>query len=757
MNRKRMIRWVIGIPLLVAVLITVIVMCEPEKDGMNRAMAAKSVALLFQSPQELDSWKKEQKVSHFSADVQQEWYVPYMEYLYETGCLTEAETPATPESAEGVLTFREAASIAAYISPDFEKLVNVTSRNENEPYQEEAWWLLYDSFLKSVQNPEGVQKRNLFIYGTPENIPGTDAWTAYTSLGIVKFSGLSLDYLIDHEAEVFIRGNEILHVNADLGTEVEYKNVWLSDGDSEKMEIYVGEITREFAFRKKMKKAESLLGNIADISLKDGKITKVSVKKERVRGRVLSVQDDGVEIEGYGLLPMDDEFLVLKTYGDVQRQTLDDILVGYDMQEFVVAKGKICAVLTVRAFSADRIRVLLMDENFKKLYHNEVQLQCSEPLTVSQGDTSSEISAGELLNYAHGDSCFQEGRIILTPPLGEEIHVNSLKRSQGIPSYSGRLELIDTDEGLVLINELYLEDYLKKVVPSEMPSSYEKEALKAQAVCARTYAYMQIQENTYSKYGAHVDDSTNFQVYNNIEENARTTAAVQETYGKLLLYQERPAAAYYYSTSCGTTTDGSVWGGDGSNVPYLKAKTLQPGQRTLDITDNEHFLLFIKNQEFASYDAEFPFFRWNVVTDAEVLTRNIGGVGSVQKVEITERGPGGVAKSMKVTGSDGSKTITGQNAIRSALGDESLTIQKKDGTTATGWTSLPSGFLAVEDAGTSEKGVKRFRIYGGGFGHGAGMSQNGAQGMAKLGMGYEEILKFFYEGVTVAQAREHNG
>lgn len=753
MNRKRMIRWVIGIPLLVAVLITIIVVYEPERDGMNRALAAKSVALLFQSPQELEDWRQKQKSSRFSADVQNEWYVPYMEYLYEMGFLTEAEVPAVPESAEGVLTVREAAQIAARISPDLEKLVNAANRNEQKPYSEEAWWLLYDSFLKTVQNPDGVQKKKLYIYGTPENVLGTDAWNAYTSLGRVKFSGLSLDYLIDHEAEVLIRDDEILHVCADLGTEVEYKNVWLSDGDPEKLEVYVGEITREFAFRKKMKKAESLLGNIADISLKDGKITKVSVKKERIRGKVLSVQEDGVELEGYGFLPMDDEFLVLKTYGEVQRQTLADILVGYDMQEFVAAKGKICAVLTVRAFSADKIRVLLMNENFKNLYHTEVRLQCPEALVLTQGDTSSEISAGELLCYTHGDPCFQNGRVILTPSQGAEISVHSFLRAQGIPSYGGRLELIDTEEGLVLINELYLEDYLKKVVPSEMPASYEKEALKAQAVCARTYAYMQIQENTYSGYGAHVDDSTNFQVYNNIEENARTTAAVQETYGKLLLYQEQPAAAYYYSTSCGTTTDGSVWGGDGSNVPYLKAKALQPGQRTLDITDNADFLSFIKNKEFASYDADYPFFRWNVMTDTDVLTRHIDEVGTVQMIEITERGPGGIARTMKVTGSDSVKTITGQNAIRSALGDESLVIRKKDGTETTGWTSLPSGFLAIEEAGVSETGAKRFQIYGGGFGHGAGMSQNGAQGMAKLGREYEEILKFFYEGVTVAQVR----
>ena len=83
------------------------------------------------------------------------------------------------------------------------------------------------------------------------------------------------------------------------------------------------------------------------------------------------------------------------------------------------------------------------------------------------------------------------------------------------------------------------------------------------------------------------------------------------------------------------------------------------------------------------------------------------------------------------------------------LGDASLTIHRKDGGTTTGWSSLPSGFLSIEAAGMDSDGVALFKIYGGGYGHGVGMSQNGAQGMAKEGMGYEEILKFFYDGVSV--------
>lgn len=66
---------------------------------------------------------------------------------------------------------------------------------------------------------------------------------------------------------------------------------------------------------------------------------------------------------------------------------------------------------------------------------------------------------------------------------------------------------------------------------------------------------------------------------------------------------------------------------------------------------------------------------------------------------------------------------------------------------------MPSGFIAIENAGKNDQGVRLFKIYGGGYGHGVGMSQNGAQGMAKEGATYEEILTFFYDGVTVEELK----
>lgn len=751
MKKKRFFRWVLGIPVLVIVLILIIITHEPEKEGITRAMAAKSVALAVKSPEELAEWQQEYKASHFAAESLGQWYVIYLDFLYENGYLSEESVPAEEKTAEGMLTYGEAAEIAAAVSPELKNQIRVTKKNSSKPYPEESWWLLYDSLLKRADPDQKVETKSVLIYGTIENVPDTPAWTAHTNLGQLRFDGLTLDHSIDHELSVYIRGSQIIHVREDLGTDVTYENVWLSDGTDEALTVYVGDIERELPFRKKSKKTDDLIHNLADIRLENGKVTKVSLKKERITAKVLSVQEDGIELEGYGLVPFDDEYQILKIYGDLKRQQPSDILVGYDMQEFVVAKGRICAVLTVRDFEAEKIRVLVMNNGFQGLYHDSVVVSCDGAVTMTQGENTSQAAAGEELAFAPGDERLKEGRLILEPEEGKELKVCSLERSQGQPSYGGRLELLDTEQGLVVINELYLEDYLKKVVPSEMPTEYEKEALKAQAVCARTYAYMQIQSNTYSQYGAHVDDSTNFQVYNNIETDSRAAAAVEETYGKLLLYDGRPISAYYFSTSCGTTADGGVWGGDPAKTPYLKSVALQPGRKSLDLTSNQAFAEFIKEKDVTAYDASYPFFRWNVTTNADILTENISGVGTVQSVQVTERCAGGVANKLLVKGTEGERTITGQNSIRAALGDPRLTINRKDGKTSEGWSSLPSGFLTVEDGGVNKNGVQVFKIYGGGYGHGAGMSQNGAQGMAKDGMNYEEILKFFYDGVTVEE------
>ena len=162
------------------------------------------------------------------------------------------------------------------------------------------------------------------------------------------------------------------------------------------------------------------------------------------------------------------------------------------------------------------IRVLIMTDGYSYIVHPEVEVCASSGMTVSFGEETEEIEADELLQIAPDDVRFEKGNIRICAKEGK-LSLQSITRGYGTPSYDGVLELQSTAEGIVIINELSVESYLCGVVPSEMPSSYELEALKAQAVCARSYAYRQMESFAYPEYEAHVNDFTVDQGYGNFE------------------------------------------------------------------------------------------------------------------------------------------------------------------------------------------------------------------------------------------------
>lgn len=374
------------------------------------------------------------------------------------------------------------------------------------------------------------------------------------------------------------------------------------------------------------------------------------------------------------------------------------------------------------------IRVLLMTNGFRDITHPEVSLSSESGMIVTCGDKKKEYDKKKVLTIAPDHKWFEKGAVRVRAKKGK-IKVESLKRGDGKPSYNGVIELRSTAEGLVLINELPVEDYLCGVVPSEMPSSYEPEALKTQAVCARSYAYRQMKKYAYPEYEAHVNDSTAYQVYNNSGQAKTASEAVKQTAGQTVRYKGEVVSTYFYSTSCGKTTTMEAWGTKSSEKNgYLYSAEVKG--------------------ENGDYEKDLPWYRWSVTVSVETLSNLIGlntgkDVGTLNSVEVTKRGPGDVAIAIKAAGDKGSVTVKTENKIRSALGGSEYKIKRQDGSETDGRDLLPSAFFTIEKKGD------KFVIEGGGFGHGIGMSQTGANEMAKQGKDYKEILALFYKDITV--------
>ncbi len=824
MKKRVFMSWVLGILALLILLIILIVRMEPDKPGITRAQAAKAAALFAVSRETCIQYEEETGRSHFPEKERGNWYVPYMDHLYDHGGLKEEETEASAKSAHQEITYQEAYTLACFLGKGYGDLVNLNNSNRKDVFPADRWWEIYEKAVREAAggeksgqadggqagagqagggqadgeqagggqagdgqadggqadggqadgeqegagqadggqtagsgagDGEGIRQMDLILYGTPTNVEGPGDWDCYTSKGDLRAEGLAMDGYIDKKIRLFVRDGEVAGVGRVLSEDVTYENVWVDHVDEDLIQVHAGTIERQFAVTEKGIDPQELLHTIVDLHLESGKLAKVTVKKERIKGKVLSVGEDHIEIEGYGRLETAPGFRVYKVFGEYEERERSDILVGYDLQEFVAADGKLCAALIVEPFSAERICVLLLDDGFDTPFHQQITVTLACDGVLRFGDKGKKLqqvrlTAGSPFTIKPGDACLKDGWAEIAPDVENGgIQVDTLHRSQGTPVYDGVLEIRQQEEGLVMVNDLFLEDYLKRVVPSEMPASYEMEALKAQAVCDRTYAYRQIMDNSYSQYGAHVDDSTNFQVYNNVDRAEATDQAVDETCGKILSYQDEPAEVYYYSTSCGHGTDGSVWGGDGASTPYLQAVELQEGRRCLDLTSNEAFAVFIQDPAIPAFDASFPMYRWNALYKGTTLGRQLG-LGQIDRLEILERGSGGVAKRLVATDvNGGQRTYQGQMEIRRALGSVDLEINRKDGKEVRGMSLLPSAFISIQETGTAKDGSKLFTIWGGGYGHGAGMSQNGAQGMAREGKTYREILAFFYEGTEL--------
>lgn len=374
------------------------------------------------------------------------------------------------------------------------------------------------------------------------------------------------------------------------------------------------------------------------------------------------------------------------------------------------------------------IRVLLMTDGYQHTTHSKVSVSAASGLTLSYGKKTEEFKEDRVLKIEPDDVRFKKGKLRIQAKKGK-VKVESLNRGYGTPSYAGVLELFTTAEGIVMINELPVESYLCGVVPSEMPSAYELEALKAQAVCARSYAYRQMENYAYPEYEAHVDDSTSYQVYVNSKPAKSTTQAVQETKGEVVRYNGKIVSTYYYSTSCGKTTNAEAWGTKTSD-----------GNSYLQSVD-------VKGEQ-GDYEKELPWYRWEAEIPIRTLSDLIGlntgtDVGTLESIEIVKTGPGGVALKIKAKGDKGAVVVETENKIRKALGGAGYVITRQDGTETDSSTLLPSAFFTIEKSGDT------FLIQGGGFGHGIGMSQNGANEMAKTGKDYKEILTLFFQGVTI--------
>jgi SpoIID/LytB domain protein len=300
--------------------------------------------------------------------------------------------------------------------------------------------------------------------------------------------------------------------------------------------------------------------------------------------------------------------------------------------------------------------------------------------------------------------------------------------------YRGFIELLPGKEGITVINRLNVEEYLYSVVASEMSPSWPASALEAQAIAARTYTFANIGQ--YESQGFDLWGTVISQAYDGVSaETPSTRAAVDATRGEILTYNGKPIAAFFTGNSGGYTENSrDIWN---FSLPYLQAvpdPMLSPRNLPLPPEDLAGWLgdrpeTYSSQPKYSSRSS----YRWTLwIPRIELESRlNLGDkLGHIISIITTGRGKTGVVKQVLIKGTSGEYLVK-SDSIRSKLG------------------GLRSNLFVVEPKLGADGLVEYFIFTGAGWGHGVGMCQSGAAGMAAAGFSNEKILLHYYPGTIL--------
>jgi len=270
---------------------------------------------------------------------------------------------------------------------------------------------------------------------------------------------------------------------------------------------------------------------------------------------------------------------------------------------------------------------------------------------------------------------------------------------------SGSVQVLRRGKGLLVVNQVDLEEYVKGVVPSEVNSAWHPEMLKAQAVAARTYALYQHMLSASRDYD--VAASIQDQVYRGrYGLDARVEQAVESTRGLVITYQGAPIYAAFSSTAAGITEDAMVvWSKD---LPYLKGVE-------------------------CPFDLESPYYQWKASFRVDVLENNLRQlgfpVGTIATLTPLSHSRAGRVATLRILHSKGELILRGEE-LRKAVG----------------YMVVPSTQFTIESFGQD------IVLTGYGAGHAVGLCQWGAKELAELGYSFSSILRYYYPGTELKNA-----
>ena len=664
----------------------------------------------------------------------------------------------------------------------------LNGKNDSDYVTKDEFEAFYEKIVASA-TVKGLLRKDVLVFSISEDDKTTfsDGQDTYKSEIEIQdsYAGSILD--------VYMKNGKIFKINGLGESQIMLPDVWVESVADGKCTFLYGKQEKTYAVHQNVMLPDSAVtvatsldadrqteadyettGYVANLVFDYAGICKIERPEKVLRGRVISTGDTDIHVENIGGLTLAEHYKMYNVYEDVVDEESLSLLLGYSYVDMYLQDGKVGAVVINQELKSEDIRVIISNDDYSSYEMETVQFTATSAFTVTYPDeTEKTFEEGEKVTIAPSD--YQPDDILTVTPdtHSGRIRLLSVTRECGNPEYDGTMELDVHDGYIYVINELSLERYLANVVANSMPSDYPDAAMQAMAICARGIAYAKLKDESYAEYHAHLDDSSLCQVYNNVAENDASIRAVKDTYGLVPTYRGTLIVPMTFNTSFGTTcTNAEIWGGDAYS--YLESNVENLDKDKIDLSDEADFEAFLTDSDaYNIIDKDSPYYRWDIVFTQEEMTEAIETVlenrkslmadailvedetgafesaevpeiGTVKKIEVTERTASGVVSKLVIRGSEHTISISGQSNIRAILNPVNQEIVRQDGSSITGWTSLPSPYYYVE------KTAEGFIVHGGGFGHGAGMSLYGAGVLGRQGKSYKYILRHYFSYIDFA-------
>ena len=772
-----------------------------DDDPMTRALAAKMLAAAFN---DLNTINAMDRVIEFADTSPGVWYDKYINAAFSGGLMAGAGHSELSGSAlfqpDGYITLAQSQILLDRLDPQKRVRLKITDDTKDTPISYALWLELFNKLLGNLGGASdkfSLGERRLVVLATTANNTTLNQWSVITDRGPFACVGLNLDAYIDKEIRVLIKDGDIVAVLEVTNLSPRISNAYVTAADDTSITIFSGGAERRYLCDNLPTGAQ---GKICDIVISGGKAREVTLITEWLRDEILLTTQDKIEFLKWSFIEIADGFKVYDITDGMEHvrwKSLPNLIVGTEIADFFMRDGKICAAVITEKADPKMLRVAIQNSGYNGLYHDDVTVSATTAFSVrAEGPSGHESNhaAWEEVKIT-GEMFGQGSRIQISAEGDGKIVLVGLGRAWPNgehPKYRGAVEIRTDPKGYIVINTLSMEKYLYAVVPSEMPSSYGVEASMIQAIAARSYSYNQFYANRCHAFGANVDDSVSYQVYNNIPENEVSIRAVNDTHGQVLAYGGEVIIANFFSSSSGYTANGGeVWAHSitrqfpATTAGYLQS-TKQFEGTDYHMSDEKEAAQFFKTDDIPAYDSDVGWFRWNVTMTAEeiaaAINAGIGGrydakapliktlqddgvyrsvpvttIGELKDLTVMRRGAGGNIMEMKVEGTEATVLLITEYNVRALIKPTQLTggapiiLQRKDGTEIANYSIMPSAFYTMDPIYTDDRRLASVKFTGGGNGHGAGMSQNGARGMLQRGHSISEILSHFYKGTEIIE------